>query len=91
MKETNSPSAIRRLTFDSASTLPSAVSNVSETLRTSIARRCGSDPGSAVASAVLSMRTASIGATSDSRPRGRSVTPGASRFNDFGICNAMGK
>ena len=35
MKETNSPSAICRPTFDSASTLPSAVSNVSETLRTS--------------------------------------------------------
>jgi hypothetical protein len=37
------------------------------------------------------MHTASIGATNASRPRGRSVTPGVSDFNDLGICNAMDK
>jgi len=41
IKETNSPSAIVQTDVDSASTLPSAVSNVSETSRTSTARRCG--------------------------------------------------
>src|SRR5580704_10178655 len=91
MKETNSPSATCKDTFDSASTLPSDVSKVSETLRISTARRCGVDPNSVVAIATLSMRTASIGVTNGPRPPDRSVTRGLSGFNDFGSCNAINK
>ena len=83
MKETNSPSAICKLTFDSASTLPSEVSNVSETSRTSTAKRCGSESDLAV----LFMRAGSLRATNGSRRSGRSVTPGSLGFNNFGICN----
>src|SRR5580698_4179246 len=91
MKETNSPLAICKLTFDSASTLPSAVSNVSETLLTSTARRCGIDFDSALASVGLFMLDGSIGATNACRPSRQRVAPGSTRFNDFGICNVMGK
>src|SRR6266567_8480636 len=49
IKETNSPSAICRLTLDSASTRPSAVSNVSEMSLISTTVRPGEDAGEGVA------------------------------------------
>src|ERR1700722_4272380 len=91
MKETNSPSAICRLTSDNASTLPSAVSNVSETLRTSPPSRCGEAVNCAFASAVLLIPTGSLEATNDSRTSRSSVTSGSSCFNAFGIPSAMSK
>src|ERR1700676_50378 len=91
MKETNSPSAISRLTFASASTLPSDVSNVSETLRTSTAKRCGVETDSTAAAASLLMCTGWFRAAKDSRPSPRSVTHGSFGFNDFGSCSVMDK
>ena len=90
MKETNSPSATCRLTLDKASTLPSAVSNVSETLRTSTARRCGEEIGPTLPSALLFIVTGSLGANSSRSPR-RSVPSGSFSFNAFGIPSAMSK
>ena len=91
MKETNSPSATWRLTLDNASTLPSAVSNVSETLRTSTASRWGGAIDSARASAGLFIPVDSVEATNDSRTSRLSVTSGLSCFNALGIRSPMGK
>src|SRR4029077_9121647 len=90
MKETNSPSATCKLTLENASICPSAGSKVSETLRTSTARRFVEEINSAPASAVLLVAAGSIGENA-SRSTRHSVPSGSSSFNAPPSCRAMGK
>src|SRR5882757_10172416 len=95
MKETNSPSAICRLTFDSASTLPSAVSKVRETSRTSTANRLGTVSARVsakfLAFAKLFMRTGSSRGTDRFRITAGSVAFDEPGFNDVDIGNVITK
>src|SRR5271166_5111714 len=69
MKETNSPSAIGKFTLESASTLPSAVSKVSETSRTSTANgRLAEDTFVSLAALAALLAALCIGLTTRKSP-----------------------